>query len=403
MWIKFVFEVILMIIFGSLGVLGNCLLVFIFIRTTAKLNFHKLMITLEIYDTIYIILCIFAFAIPETFEDYKKEGYHFYIAPKLVPTLQMALTGSVYSTVGIAIERYLAVCHPFYIAGKNWSAKRYIIPIILFSSIYNAPHYFEFNTVYVGPQYHINTTNTDISSPGSHLKEYGNSTSWDSTTPSNTSLESAPLTYNTHNYINLPRKKRSITYDYKVELTPLRKNKYYYTIYIIGLNFVFNGLVPFSLIIVLNTLLYKELKVIVTDSSYRSRNTSCVLSDQSQTGFREGRRKSSKSKRTHLNEVVLSKITITISIVFIIFHSVKWIPNIYELTQRIYYGDNDIDWPEWIQSITQISHFLIVLNSSVNFYIYYVTHYNMPHAIRRSLQNFSYSNRHPTEMEMVQE
>ena len=35
-----------------------------------------------------------------------------------------------------------------------------------------------------------------------------------------------------------------------IELTNLRKNQYYYSFYIIGLNFVFNGLIPFLLIII---------------------------------------------------------------------------------------------------------------------------------------------------------
>ena len=31
---------------------------------------------------------------------------------------------------------------------------------------------------------------------------------------------------------------------------------------------------------------------------------------------------------------------------------------------------DDIQWPEWVYKITQVSHLLTVLNSSINFYIY---------------------------------
>ena len=50
-------------------------------------------------------------------------------------------------------------------------------------------------------------------------------------------------------------------YEYTNVLTPLRANPLYYSVYIIGLNFIFNGLLPFTLIISLNVLLYKQLKI----------------------------------------------------------------------------------------------------------------------------------------------
>ena len=82
---------------------------------------------------------------------------------------------------------------------------------------------------------------------------------------------------------------------------------------------------------------------------------------------------------------MLAKVSIVIVFVFIVCHSIKWIPNIYELIQRMetkmeevkqQEDENDVKWPLWIESVTQISHFLTVLNSSVNFYIYFGTHYD---------------------------
>ena len=148
--ISYIFEVILVVIFGSLGVLGNILLIRLFVKTETKVNFHKLMIVLAVYDTIYILLCFIAFTMPEIFDDYRKLGFHQHIAPKAVPLLQVALTGSIYCTVNISIERYMTVCHPFIVASHKWPARRTIIPIILFSILYNVPHFFEFETVY-GP------------------------------------------------------------------------------------------------------------------------------------------------------------------------------------------------------------------------------------------------------------
>merc|ERR1719189_1144906 len=115
------------------------------------------MILLASFDTAYILLNILLFVVPGMSQHYNRQGYAFLFAPILMPLTQISLTGSVYCTMAISVERYLTVCHPFYTASKNWSAKRYIIPILLFSVIYNLPRFFELSTTYneVQPQ---NTT-----------------------------------------------------------------------------------------------------------------------------------------------------------------------------------------------------------------------------------------------------
>ena len=67
----FVLEVVLVVIIGCVGIIGNCLLIKLFMKTGAKLNFHRLMIALAVYDNIYVALCILLFAVPEVFEGWK--------------------------------------------------------------------------------------------------------------------------------------------------------------------------------------------------------------------------------------------------------------------------------------------------------------------------------------------
>ena len=74
------------------------------------------------------------------------------------------------------------------------------------------------------------------------------------------------------------------------------------------------------------------------------------------------------------NEIALAKVSLAIVLIFILCHSVRWIPNVYELA-RIVRGREE-DWPPWIESLTHISHFLTTLNSSVNFYIYCFKHFS---------------------------
>ena len=49
--------------------------------------------------------------------------------------------------MAVATERYITVCHPFFKISHPWSARRYILPILIFSIAYNAPKFGEFMAV----------------------------------------------------------------------------------------------------------------------------------------------------------------------------------------------------------------------------------------------------------------
>ena len=170
----------------------------------------------------------------------------------------------------------------------------------------------------------------------------------------------------------------------------MRRNKYYYSIYIIGLNFVIHGIIPFVIIITLNTLTYRELKEIESKPSFHSCHSTVTLSRQRQQSFKENEspRIVIRSFNIKRNELVLARVSLVIVLVMLICHSIRWIPNIYELIQRISTEDDKIEWPLWVESYTQVSHLLTVCNSSVNFYIYIITHYRV--------SSFTYIARNPS-------
>ena len=89
---------------------------------------------------------------------------------------------------------------------------------------------------------------------------------------------------------------------------------------------------------------------------------------------RSNDRRHSSSASPKINEIALAKVSLAIVLIFILCHSVRWIPNVYELV-RIVRGQKE-DWPTWIESLTHISHFLTTFNSSVNFYIYCFKHFS---------------------------
>ena len=347
MWTLIEFEVILVLIVGLLGIIGNVLLIRLFLKTEVKLNFHLLMITLAIYDTIYIALCILVFAIPELFEDYRKNEYHFYVVPKAIPIIQIALTGSVYCTVAISLERYLTVCHPFYLASKRWSAKRYIIPIIVFSLLYNVSRFLEMRTNCSTSieQDHQNATNY-------HEKdETKDSVAFLSKKEDNAVyniLENSEMDNQT--CLNISSKDENANPSCRIELTHMRQNQYYYSIYIIGLNFVFNGLIPFLAIIIMNAKLYQRLKSVVHGKPLISQvlqfsNIHIQLHIEHHPNNHNPQTNTvvtTKKSRIKPSEIMLAKSSLFIVFVFVSCHSVRWIPNIYELIQRIgsgTYGD----------------------------------------------------------------
>ena len=51
--------------------------------------------------------------------------------------------GSIYTTLAISTERYITVCHPFFKISHTWSARRYLVPILILSISYNIPKFFE--------------------------------------------------------------------------------------------------------------------------------------------------------------------------------------------------------------------------------------------------------------------
>ena len=68
------------------------------------------------------------------------------MTPYMLPCIQLTLTGSVWTTVAVSIERYLSVC-------RGYRSDRvhlfYTAPILFFSIFFNAPRVLEMYTGYV--------------------------------------------------------------------------------------------------------------------------------------------------------------------------------------------------------------------------------------------------------------
>jgi len=72
-----------------------------------------------------------------------------YAGKYLFPTAIVAETGTVYLTVLVTINRYLAVCRPYDPPGRRSveAARLHVLAVAVFSVIYNVPRFFEFDVV----------------------------------------------------------------------------------------------------------------------------------------------------------------------------------------------------------------------------------------------------------------
>ena len=63
--LEFAFEVVLLIIVGVLGIIGNCSAIVLFARLKLQLKFHRLMMMLASFDLVYVLLSLILFTVPQ--------------------------------------------------------------------------------------------------------------------------------------------------------------------------------------------------------------------------------------------------------------------------------------------------------------------------------------------------
>ena len=69
---------------------------------------------------VYIICSVLLYGLPMFIDDYTY-SVKLYLLPYILPIIHVALLGSIYSTVALAAERYITICHPF--MRYRWKSK----------------------------------------------------------------------------------------------------------------------------------------------------------------------------------------------------------------------------------------------------------------------------------------
>ncbi|KAH0564590.1 FMRFamide receptor-like [Cotesia glomerata] len=149
---EFITNGILLNLVGVFGLFGNIISMIILSRPQMKSSINYLLIGLARCDTILIITAVLIHGLPAIYSytgllfDYKFKTYP-HIVRYLYPLSCMAQMVTVYLTLTVTIERYVAVCHPlkarsFCTYGR---ARLAVLCIVIVSTIYNLPKFWEVN------------------------------------------------------------------------------------------------------------------------------------------------------------------------------------------------------------------------------------------------------------------
>ena len=167
-YVKFWCEVVLLGIISTTGIILNCLAIFIFFTKKTLQNFFNfLLINLLIFDSVFLLLIFIELVIKDyIFQD---EALTYFFAKFLYPVRSIAMTGSIYMTLVLALERYVSTNHPIayqrYSSGSMSYIKCYLIcvlPVILFSILFNISVFFEMSVYYYEQEDSTATSNVMI-------------------------------------------------------------------------------------------------------------------------------------------------------------------------------------------------------------------------------------------------
>ena len=155
-WVEGVIQTICAIF----GIFGNIIASIIITRKEMRNSFNLLLVSLACFDSTYLLGSILeSIRKPNAFG--VSSEVHIMLFPYLLyPANQIAISGSIFMTVAIAWERYIAVHYPLdYNQAMNDSNAvrkrllKYVGPVLILAIVFNLGKFFEGKVVYKGIYY----------------------------------------------------------------------------------------------------------------------------------------------------------------------------------------------------------------------------------------------------------
>ncbi|XP_076348308.1 FMRFamide receptor-like [Tachypleus tridentatus] len=273
-------------VFSIFGVIANVLCVVVLSQPRVRrAPVHLCLLVLTLFDTLVLILSLLLFCLPKLstitalFHRYQWEVFPL-LAPVLYPLALFAQTGSAWTTVAVTIERYVAICFPFKARTcTRATVRRWLAAVSVFSFGYNVPRFWELERRLTLDC----STNTTI---------------------------------------------------YVVVTTNFGLNETYYQVYYVGLYSIVMYVLPFSLLFVLNGLIWRTVK-----------------------------RAKSTRRNTIFGGDKEKKLAVMLLCVVTVFFWCNVLAFLINLLEHVNYD---------ISSLIPVSNMLVTLNSAVNFSIYVI-------------------------------
>ena len=156
-------EGVIQIVINIIGIIANCIAIPVLLSRKLTNVFNRTLAILAVLDAIFNMCDILESV--RMFHGGGCRSAHVYLFPYVLYPLQnITMVASIYATVVVAVERYLAVTRPISAFvddghGKWKKVLQFIVPVLVFSIIFNIPTFFEFcvETINVPPPSCANT------------------------------------------------------------------------------------------------------------------------------------------------------------------------------------------------------------------------------------------------------
>ena len=325
------------VMLGMCGIFLNLTTIFCLVGSElASSFFNWLLVCLSVFDSLLL-----GNGILEAFRNHLgSHAVHNYVfAVFLYPLRNIVMCCSIYTTVALALERYHALVKPKshhftrlrlgkpdlqnYFRFHYQRLIKYVCPIVILSTVYSIPRWLE-----------LDVENHLICNETEPILEYPNDLSNSTTSECKN--------------------------EYEINVNRLRTNDKYILWYLNIANLIITTIIPLISLIYLNTKVYERFKKFI------KRQEVSLTNATSQT------QEKIKKREKDMTQQIL--ILFSIVILFGVFHILRIVLNIEEFLyfdERKAAKEKGCEWLQyWTIIASPISHFLLQINSSVNFVIY---------------------------------
>ena len=365
------------LVLGCFGILLNCITIFVLTRPNMwKSFFNRLLATLAVFDSLYL-LC----EVSEAFRHRHNTMVQQHLFVNFVyPVRNMLMCSSIYITVALAYERHQALKDPTTYrlrSMQNMGSRllRYVSFILVFNVILYAPKFNDLKVEELTECTPKNITQAQAKEMyliiQKELEEFIYNIRNNITTDDSSPLKNGQRLANEH-----------CTTDYNLVATKQRFNYHYVFWYINVTNLIFTVVIPLILLVYLNY------NVGVAYKQFKGRQPSNIVNNSQNS---EG----NMTRARRSNEINKTKILFLIVLLYVICHSLRVAMNINEfiaMTKRNIKDHEDYEeaWnngciggPSWTRYGKIISQLLLIINATMNFFIYVLFDRDLKQVLRQ--------------------